>query len=175
MNGRLAMTDDSSTVVVRLLTPADWELLRDLRLQALADAPEAFASNLEREQAFGEQDWRRRLSPGSANVVAWVGDVPVGIAGCFLHDGVHELVSMWVHPSARGGGAAALLIDAIRSWVADRGGDRLVLWVVEGNDRAERAYRRVGFEPTGVEQPVPGRPSDIEREFALDLPRGGPA
>jgi hypothetical protein len=47
--------------------------------------------------------------------------------------------------------------------------------VVEGNDRAERAYRRVGFEPTGVEQPVPGRPSDIEREFALDLPRGGPA
>ena len=37
-----------------------------------------------------------------------------------------------------------------------------MLWVVEGNDRAERVYRRLGFAHTGAAQPVPGNPSLTE-------------
>ena len=37
---------------------ADWEELRELRLQALGDAPDAFSSTLEQEAAFPEEVWR---------------------------------------------------------------------------------------------------------------------
>ena len=38
----------------------DWKALRQLRLQALADAPDAFASTLEAEVAYPDEVWRQR-------------------------------------------------------------------------------------------------------------------
>jgi hypothetical protein len=42
---------------------ADWQALRQLRLRALADAPDAFASTLEAELAFPDEVWRQRRHP----------------------------------------------------------------------------------------------------------------
>jgi hypothetical protein len=39
---------------------ADWKELREVRLRALADAPGAFASTLEREAAYPDDVWRQR-------------------------------------------------------------------------------------------------------------------
>ena len=51
---------------------ADWETLRQLRLAALADAPDAFASTLEAEVAYPDEVWRQRAEggPTSANFIA---------------------------------------------------------------------------------------------------------
>ena len=42
----------------------DEEVLRDLRMQALTDAPEAFGSTLERELARTTEDWQKWFAPG---------------------------------------------------------------------------------------------------------------
>ena len=149
--------------VVRRLQPDDWQVLRDIRLAALADSPSAFASTLAREQAFAEADWRWRLTNG-CSVVATDGEQgeAVGLAGGYLHDGVPELIAMWVHPTRRGTGAAELLVEGVADWAREQDATRLRLWVVEGNDRAERVYRRLGFAHTGAAQPVPGNPSLTE-------------
>lgn len=44
---------------VRQAQAADWEALRQLRLRALADAPDAFASTLEVEMAFPDEVGRQ--------------------------------------------------------------------------------------------------------------------
>ena len=43
-------------VLVRATTTTDWQALREIRLQALLDAPDAFASTHAREAAFGEDE-----------------------------------------------------------------------------------------------------------------------
>jgi hypothetical protein len=58
---------------IQTLTPDDWPAWRELRLAALAGAPQQFGSKLADWQ--GENDrperWRSRLeSPGSRNLIA---------------------------------------------------------------------------------------------------------
>jgi len=150
------------SLVVRRLQPDDWQVLRDIRLAALADSPSAFASTLAREEAFTEADWRWRIASGCSVVATDEHGEAVGLAGGYLHEGVPELIAMWVRPASRGGGAVDQLVEAVAAWAREQDAALLRLWVVEGNDRAERVYRRLGIADTGAAPPVPGNPSLTE-------------
>ena len=156
-------------VVVRRLVPDDWETQRDLRLSALADSPSAFITTLDQARQAPEQQWRDRIAT-SPHFVADVDGTPAGMAvGLRIDNGSAEVVGVWVHPDARGSGAIEGLLDAASAWAADEGHDRLALWVVDGNERAERAYARYGFTRTGRSQPVPGRDGETEVEMVRRL------
>jgi GNAT superfamily N-acetyltransferase len=147
-----------SVVLVRKVGPDDWPLVRDVRLAALREAPNAFASTYEREIEFAEPDWRRRFHPGSATFLAYLPEVsPAGIAGG-LEDapGVVELVSMWVAPAARGRGVGEALVSAVADWARDRD---VHLWVTESNMFARALYERCGFVATRERQPLPSDPA----------------
>jgi ribosomal protein S18 acetylase RimI-like enzyme len=57
-------------IVVREIAADDWELMRDVRLAALAEAPSAFGSSYAREVAFTEEQWRGRISERSVTFFA---------------------------------------------------------------------------------------------------------
>jgi GNAT superfamily N-acetyltransferase len=131
----------------------DEQILRELRLQALREAPVAFGSTYEKEMARTISDWQRWMSPG----VTFILYEPAGARGMVagLHDetdpAVAHLMAMWVHPKIRGSGGADELVSAVVAW-AESVGMRLVrLKVIQGNDRARRFYERMGFCPTGIE------------------------
>ena len=42
---------------------ADWQRLRDLRLRALADTPQAFAETLKEAQQLSDDEWKKRVAP----------------------------------------------------------------------------------------------------------------
>jgi ribosomal protein S18 acetylase RimI-like enzyme len=151
---------------VRRAVPDEWAEVREIRLRALADSPFAFASTLQREQAFGEADWRARLGNGHSWLCRSAGRA-VGLVSSFsdeAHPSARHLVSMWVAPGHRGTSAASLLVDAVVEQASSDGAEAVVLWVADGNLRARRFYERLGFRPTGVRQPLPSNP-DVGEEL----------
>ena len=107
-------------VLVRETVTADWEAWRDIRLQALRDAPDAFASTYAEQMKLGEAHWRQRVAGGGL-FLAWIPEVsacePVGMAGGYqAAPGTVELISMFVRPQARGCGVGEALIDAMIGW-----------------------------------------------------------
>lgn len=142
-------------IVLRVLTSDDWPTWRDLRLQALADAPSAFGSALADWQGDGDTEdrWRSRLAlAASYNLVALLDGEPVGMASGVPVDGdesAAELISMWVTPQARGRDVGDALVLGVEAWARAHGADTLELAVLEGNDAAAALYERHGFTDTG--------------------------
>jgi GNAT superfamily N-acetyltransferase len=160
--------------VIRLqaLTADDWRLWRELRLQALAQDPDAFGARLADWQGAGDREerWRGRLSiRGGHDVIAWCGEQPCGMASG-VPDGRDQwivLISMWVAPTARGHGVGDALVAEIVRWARDVGSAGVRLDVAEGNQAARRLYERHGFQLTGeVGDLMPDR---VTRELVMTL------
>lgn len=148
-------------VLVREVSPDEWETLREIRLAALKEAPYAFGSSHAREAPFTQEQWRGRLTSRAVTFFAELENVaaPVGLAGVYEEDGAADVVSMWVRPEARGEGVADALVNAAAAWAKAHGHDALYLWVTESNSYARKLYERCGFTPTGERQPLPSDPS----------------
>jgi GNAT superfamily N-acetyltransferase len=150
-------------VVVRTATMEEWQVLRDIRLDALRDAPNAFGSTYAEQAASAEADWRRRISRGST-FFAYVPEVnrdqPAGLVGGFQEKPeTVELVSLWVRPQARGLGVGEALVAAVVKWARARNATSVHLWLTETNQHARVLYERCGFSPTGERQPLPSNAS----------------
>jgi GNAT superfamily N-acetyltransferase len=165
-------------VLVRETVIDDWQALRDIRLEALRDAPYAFGSSYEREAAFVEPDWLRRIARGG-NFLAFIPEVsapevsasePAGLIGGYPETAdIVELVSMYVRPKARGRGVGEALVAAVFGWAEARDAKTVHLWVTESNDPARALYERCGFSLTGERQPLPSDPSLGEIAMARPL------
>ncbi len=157
-------------IEIRVLGPDDWRAWRELRLAALAEAPNAFAARLADWQGEGddEQRWRGRLSGAAHNVVADLDARPAGMAsGLLPDDGPVELLSMWVAPFARGRGVADGLVASVVGWAAAHGTGEVVLRVRETNPAAVALYARQGFVDRG---PVEGGPGEPPERWMLRVP-----
>jgi GNAT superfamily N-acetyltransferase len=63
--------------------------------------------------------------------------------------GAAELYAIHVEPALVGTGVGRLLMANALDQLAEVGGDRAVLWVLEANERARRFYDRGGWAPDG--------------------------
>ncbi|HEV2450939.1 MAG TPA: GNAT family N-acetyltransferase [Streptosporangiaceae bacterium] len=152
-------------VEVHQIDAAGWRALREVRLEALRDAPSAFASSYAREVAFTASDWQRRIATG-VSFLAYAPELDAaaaGIVGGFeAEPGAVELVSLWVRPRARGQGVGRALVEALAGWAWGTGTPCVHLWVTETNHHARRLYDRCGFRVTTERQPLPSDPALME-------------
>ena len=139
------------------MSPGDWSDLRRIRLAALADAPQAFSSTLERETAFDEAMWRSRTA---RTALAWQDQTAVGMVSWITPVGgsTAQLVALWVTGEARGTGASTALVRWVVEQAVGDDGPGLDLLVLPDNARAIALYQRLGFVPIGRE---PGVRNDV--------------
>lgn len=63
-------------------------------------------------------------------------------------NGWGEIHTMYALPQFWGKGCAGELFDYAVNWLHERGFDKIYLYVLRGNERAARFYRKHGFVPT---------------------------
>jgi len=163
---------------VRRIRADEGQVLREIRLRALAGAPDAYGTTLAEALADAEQDWHnraaRRATDEAGEVTFFVeedGQVVGMAAGRPAPDapGTVELVAMWVDPPMRGRGAGRALIEAVADWARGRGATRLQLQVTDTNAPAISLYTKEGFTPVGNRQSLPSNPALTESMMSRSL------
>lgn len=159
-------------------TADDWQRVRDLRLAALADAPDAFWSTVEEERDRPEQEWRAwierertALLIATARDGVRARDAGIVVVGPHHEDGTAAgLYAVWVAPWARGRGVGGALMRAAVARAEQMGFPRILLDVGDHNAPAIALYERFGFEPTGRTSLFPEPRQHItEHERAREL------
>ncbi len=144
----------AAPIDLRRVGPDDAAIYRDIRLEALADSPEAFSSTLETEQDRPLDEFGARLADAFV-IGAFSGSRLVGVAGFYVQAGpkhAHKgmLWGMYVRPDYRGTGVGRMLVEAIIDH-ARRRVELLQLFVISDNLPARRLYESLGFVEYGVE------------------------
>ncbi|HEU4330821.1 MAG TPA: GNAT family N-acetyltransferase [Lapillicoccus sp.] len=163
------------TLTIQRVTPDDWRSHRDLRLEMLRDAPDAFFTQYDDVVGFDEDTWRERIAT-QFHFQARLDDDPVGSVGMWddpeTPSDASTLVAMYVAPRARGTGTGERLVQAVLDEAAARGRSRVVLEVTETNAPARRLYERMGFAYDGTRHPLPRREhlDELGMEKVLETP-----
>ena len=164
---------------LRRVQPDEGEILAELRLSALMDAPSAFASTHASEASLTADDWARlagQRASGDEEVtfIAWDGPRPAGLVGAYRsHDNRVELVSVWTAPESCERGIGGALVRAVTAWASGLGVDHVALWVTRGNEQAKRLYERMGFSETVEREPPPSHPDTNELRMILRFSESG--
>ena len=149
---------------LRAAQKRDWRALRELRLEALLDTPDAYGSTYDESRRRSRAQWKEMSRDFNYFVAQRDGDF-VGMASGGRHDTYPDtawLFGMYVTPEERGTGIASALVGCVERWARDSGFDALFLHVGVGVPRARAFYRRAGFVETGERH-------SMSRDASLEL------
>ena len=135
-------------ILIRPTEEDDWRTLKEVRLAALLDTPDAFGLSHASAAAYSEAQWRERAAQRTAGqyLLAFVDGAAAGMAGHFISDSAEfNLIAMWVRPQYRGREIAAGLVDTVKARAVSGGHGRVVLDVSPDNGRAACFYLKQGF------------------------------
>lgn len=150
-------------VTVRVFDASEWPLYKQLRLSALADAPQAFGSTLAAEALRTDEQWSSRLASAVGAqqhlpLLAEVDGQPAGLAWgrqrC-TDPAVAHLHQVWVAPRPPwAGGGPNRPSEAAIAWHL-----RVCRWIILtgvtcGDTPATRLYTRAGFVLHGAPEPL---------------------
>jgi RimJ/RimL family protein N-acetyltransferase len=148
-------------VTIRQAQAQDAAQVRELRLEALLNAPEAFGSDYQQNLQRTTEWWAEKIrlaaqSEQEVLYLAQVGGELVGMTGLFRggssrnrHGGV--IYTVYVRPAWRGLRLAEALVRACLEWGAAHKVTVARLAVITTNLPAIRCYLRCGFSVYGVE------------------------
>jgi GNAT superfamily N-acetyltransferase len=150
-------------VTVRPATASDADAIGRVQVETWRAAytglmPDAVVAgfDVEAQQQMWREGLARERRPGGAIFVAEADGVVVGFASVgrwregteFVED-VGELYAIYVSSERWSTGAGRALIERAEASMRESGFAEARLWVLEGNERAERFYRAAGWQEDG--------------------------
>jgi len=132
------------------------EAYRQLRLEALEQYPEAFASSHEEEQAWPIERFSNRLnSSDKFTLGAWLDQTLIGSVTLIPEQRTKlkhraNIVAMYVRPEHRSSGIGRQLMQQAIELARELGHiEQIYLSVMAHNEPAKRLYMALGFEAYG--------------------------
>ncbi|EIK60939.1 MULTISPECIES: GNAT family N-acetyltransferase [Pseudomonas] len=170
--------------MIRRALPADAKAIAQVHISSWQDAyrdlmPAQFLSGLQATLARREAYWARSIASGESTV--WVAEVGQQIVGWISvgasrdEDAVQakagEVMAIYVLAGHWQTGVGLALWKAGLQDLLAQGYERLTLWVLAGNERAIRFYRRAGcVEEAGTERDLErGGVALVEVRYGLPL------
>jgi GNAT superfamily N-acetyltransferase len=159
---------------VRRIQADEGGLLRQVRLDAIAESPGDFTTRLADARDRAPEAWDRvaQVHAAADDQATWFAEVEGDMAGMIsafrTDDGAVTMTSLWSTPGHRRSGVADVLVETVRDWAYTGGAVEVRQWLVERNAHARAFHESLGFEPTGAERPY--EPSPDIREVELRLP-----
>jgi GNAT superfamily N-acetyltransferase len=162
---------------IRTFAADEWRTYRDLRLRALADAPDAFSRTLDEEKSRPDAEWSSRLSSGVDScwdlpLVGELDNAPIGLAWGRIEPpnlDIATLYQMWVAPGYRNLGVGRMLLERVIKWARAADVQYLALGVTCGDSPAMRLYLRAGFKPVGKPEPLRSESEVMSQPMRLAL------
>lgn len=156
------------------VVPDEWRSHRDIRLEMLRDAPDAFWFTVADEVALPEAVWRERIEQTwlvhARDAVGVVGSAGLGAHWEPERADTLTLFGMYVAPRGRGRGVGDALVRAVLEEAHRRGHTEVILEVASNNAPAIALYERCGFVRTGMTHPHPRDEAihEVEMRAALE-------
>ena len=149
------------TIRITPFHPSQWKLYRELRLAALKDSPEAYASSYAQEIQLDDTVWKNKLELAAnlSNRVALLANLqsnPSGLVWGIIDQELSDSVNvyqLWVDPKFRRQGIARALIDNLCAWARKYGTSYLALEVAMENQTAVSFYENYGFTIVTITDP----------------------
>ena len=140
-------------ITVRRIQIGEADLLKQIRLESLRDAPYAFGVTHDVVLQRSEETWREKADSTAqgtdgATFFVFSDEMPIGMAALVRipdQTQVGELIQVWVSSEHRGTSAAWGLLDTIFRWAEENNFQRIIAGVTKGNDRALKFYTNYGF------------------------------
>lgn len=143
---------------IRQLDVKDAQAYYDLRIEALRDSPDAFATRLEDaiqrpvSKTAENLTLENAVTFGAFNAGKLQGNVTLVRNTAPKLEHRASVVAVYVTPSARGGGLARMLMHELLQYASNwKGLERLDLMVASENLPAIALYEQFGFEKYGTE------------------------
>jgi ribosomal protein S18 acetylase RimI-like enzyme len=167
--------ENALVLLVRPARPEDGEAVADLHVRSWQVAyrgllPDHYLDGLRPEDRMGRYSFGSDDPAAPSTFVATEHDamrgfVTTGPSRDLDAPGAGELLALYVDPLAWGLGVGRCLMEHARAQLHETGFRHATLWVLVGNDRAQRFYRADGWLPDGVRrtQDVWGVAVDEER------------
>jgi L-amino acid N-acyltransferase YncA len=169
----MAMVNANSKnrITIRLAETKDWQAIRDVMLEMLADAPHAFGDTLAEAESREMQEWQQLVEHltntpyGCAYIVA---QDHQGECGFVLGDtrlsrlppGAVIAARLWVAPRQRERGLGRKLMDAVTRWAKEQSMDQIFVGIKDTNLGVMKFFEHLGYHDTG-----------IRRQLSDDSPR----
>ncbi|MEM7362487.1 MAG: GNAT family N-acetyltransferase [Pseudomonadota bacterium] len=145
---------------VRPFTADEWQVYKSVRLEALRDSPDAFATTYAESVGRDDNQWRERLKVATSEaskqlpLAVFEGERVVGQCWVIQEEDDSSranVIQMWVAPAFRGLGLSRRLLLATIEWATQNSVEVMTLGVTQGETPARRLYESVGFQTIGSE------------------------
>lgn len=145
---------EETPVEIVTLRVDEWQLYKQIRVEAVSDSPQAFGSNRDAQLAHPDSFWQKRLEDAAKGKEQWMlfaragGDL-VGMTGAYRdEENPREatVISVYVTPAWRGKGISARLMRAILEALKAAGIRKVWIGVNIEQKAALHLYLKTGFQ-----------------------------